>query len=65
MDYMLEHKESPTMIKNQSNLNDYNNSKVLPYTLIQTELSFPAEKRTKIPRQCVLLWHWNWPKQFW
>ena len=37
---MLEHKELPTMIKNESNINDYNNSNVLPYDLFRTEFFF-------------------------
>ena len=41
---MFQHKETPTMIKNQSNLTEINNSKVLPYDLLRAEL-FSRSKR--------------------
>ena len=48
MNQMLEHKETPAIIKNQSNLvYDYNNSKILPYNLLQAELFSPSREENK------------------
>ena len=47
MDFMFEHKETPTILKNESNLTDFNNSKVLPYDLLRAELFFPAREENQ------------------
>ena len=44
VEFMFEHKESPTIIKNESNLTDFNNSKVLPYDLLRAELFYPTRE---------------------
>ena len=45
--YGNEHKEMSAMIKNESNLTKFNNSKVLPYDLLRAELFFPAREENQ------------------
>ena len=47
LDYMLEQNETPTITKHQSNINEFNNSKVLPYDLLRAELFYPQREENK------------------
>ena len=47
LNFLLEHKETPTIIKNGSDLTDFNNLKVLSYDLLRVELFFPAREENQ------------------
>ena len=44
---MFEQKETPTIVKNQSNPTDYDNSKVVSYDLLRAELIYFTQDENK------------------
>ena len=47
MTYMFEQKQTPSIVKNQSNLPDFIDSKVIPFDMLKAELFYPSRDENK------------------